>query len=305
MKEGYKIIDFRCRAPIKSQKMIFDLKLGRLKWENKFNCIPSQATSPSMYKVGEEEGLELLLKEMDEAGVDYIVFPGRNLSKPPKAVLKESDVDTLNVTDEMLQKLKEKFNNRAFGYHGINLDKSIDEIVNDINRAIKEKNLYGSVLETGFYTDERGEPLKLNNKNLYPIYETMVTLNKPLMLMSGIYAGHDIEANSWGPLDRVLQDFPKMKVILGHGGYPRVYDAVALAVKHPNLYLSPDIYCFFPGGKLYVETMSLLPDQFVFASAYPFSPMKEAVELTFELFNLKEDVLRKYLYDNGAKLLEI
>lgn len=304
MKNGFKIIDFRCRPPIKSQKLIFDLKLGRLKWENKFNCIPAQATSESMFNVGKEEGLKLLLKEMDEAGVDFIVFPGRNLSKIPKAVLKESDIDSINVTDDMLVELKEKFENRAFGLHGINLDKDIEEITHDIEIAIKEKGLYGAVLETGFYTDEKGEPLKLNNKKLYPIYETMRDLNKPLMLMSGIYAGHDIEANTWGPLDRVMQDFPELKIILGHGGYPRVYDAIALAVKHPNLYLSPDIYCFFPGGKLYVEAISYLPDQFIFGSAYPFSPMKEAVDLTFE-FDLDEDILRKYFYDNAAKLLEI
>ena len=304
MKEGYKIIDFRCRAPIKSQKMIFDLKLGRLKWKNKFNCIPAQATSKSMFKVGEEEGLELLLKEMDEAGVDYILFPGRNLSKPPKAVLKESDLNTINVTDDTLLQLKDKFNNRAFGYHGINLDNEIDKIVSDIETAINEKRLSGAVLETGFYLNDKGEPLRLNDKKLYPIYETMVSLDKPLMVMSGIYAGQDIDGNWWPPLDRVMQDFPDIKVVIAHGGFPRVFDAIALTVKHPNLYLSPDIYCFFPGGKIYVEAISSLPDQFIFASAYPFSPLKEAVELTFE-FGLKEDVLRKYFYDNAAKLLEI
>jgi len=40
-----RIIDFRCRPPIAAQKPLFDLKLGRLKWKNLFNCKPALATA--------------------------------------------------------------------------------------------------------------------------------------------------------------------------------------------------------------------------------------------------------------------
>ncbi len=299
-----KIIDFRCRPPVAAQKVLFDIKLGRLQWKNKFVCAPAQATSPSMFEVGAEEGLDLLFKEMDEAGVDVIVVPGRNIANPPKAVLQLSGTDKIDVTDEMLVELGRRFDSRATGLHGIDVEQPAERAVAAIERAIGEHGLAGAVLEIGYSTTEDGQPLKADDRRLYPIYETMVKQDKLLMYMSGIYAGHDIGANDWPPLDRVMQDFPELKLVLAHGGYPRVLDAIALGVKHPNFYLSPDIYCFFPGGKLYVEAISQLPDQFIFASAYPFGPLKESVELSLQ-FPLSGEVMEKYMYGNAARLLEL
>jgi len=298
------VIDFRCRPPVAAQKVLFDIKLGRLQWKNKFVCAPAQATSPSMFKVGQEEGLDLLFQEMDEAGVNVIVVPGRNIANPPKAVLQLSGTDKIDVTDAMLVELGRRFDNRAIGLHGIDVELPAEKTVAAIETAVGEHGLAGAVLEIGYSTTEDGRPLKADDRRLYPIYETMVKLDRLLMYMSGIYAGHDIGANDWPPLDRVMQDFPELKLVLAHGGYPRVLDAIALGVKHPNFYLSPDIYCFFPGGKLYVEAIEQLPDQFIFASAYPFGPLKESVELSLQ-FPLSDEVMEKYMYGNAARLLEL
>jgi len=297
-----RIIDFRWRPPIAAQKPLSDLKLVRLKWKNLFNCKPALATSPSMFKVGDEEGLQLLMKEMDNAGVDLIVVPGRNITNPPKAVLQMTDTEKIDITDEMLLELNNQFNGRAIGLHGIDVELPAGTIVKKIETAIKDHGLAGAVLEIGYTTFPDGTPLKANDQKLYPIYETMASLGKPLMYISGIYAGHDIGANDWPPLDRVMQDFPELKLILAHGGYPRVLDAIALGVKHSNFYLSPDIYCFFPGGKIYVEAIEQLPDQFLFGSAYPFAPLKESVELSLK-FPLSQETMEKYMYGNAARLL--
>ncbi len=304
MLNNYKVLDFRCRPPMAAQKLIFDLKLGRLKWRNRFLCPPSQATLPSMYKVGTDAGLDLLYQEMNEAGIDRIVVPGRNLSNPPKAVVKESEITSLNVTDQELVDLNRRYQGRAIGMHGIDAEAPAAAIVSGIETAVKEHGLAGAVLEIGYSVDDNGQPLLLNDRRLYPIYETMLSLDKPLMLQSGIYAGHDIDANNWPPLDRVMQDFPGLKMILAHGGYPRILDALALCVKHPTLYISPDIYCFFPGGRIYIEAISQLPDQFLFGTAYPFGTFKESLELTLE-FPLDSETMANYLYHNAARVLEL
>jgi predicted TIM-barrel fold metal-dependent hydrolase len=83
-----------------------------------------------------------------------------------------------------------------------------------------------------------------------------------------------------------------------------VLDALALLTKHPNLYISPDIYCHFPGGRTYVEAISMLPDQFIYASAYPLGSIKESVEMALK-FPLPDDVMEKYMYGNAARLLKI
>lgn len=62
-------------------------------------------------------------------------------------------------------------------------------------------------------------------------------------------------ANEAAPYDRLLRHFAKLKVILGHGGYPC-----------RNLYLCQDVYTFWPAGHLYQREIGKYQDQFVFGT---------------------------------------
>jgi predicted TIM-barrel fold metal-dependent hydrolase len=48
----------------------------------------------------------------------------------------------------------------------------------------------------------------------------------------------------------------------------------------------------------------MLPDQFIYASAYPLGPIKESAELALK-FPLSDDVMEKYMYGNAARLLKL
>jgi len=48
----------------------------------------------------------------------------------------------------------------------------------------------------------------------------------------------------------------------------------------------------------------MLPDQFIYASAYPMGPLKESAEMALK-FPLSSDVLEKYMYRNAARLLRV
>jgi predicted TIM-barrel fold metal-dependent hydrolase len=302
-KKNRRIIDFRVRPPLVPFKILFDLKLRRLTWENKFNIGLPDTLIPSMYKVGEPEGLSLLKKEMNEAGVDYVVAPGRYVSVGPKAV-DPSGAQSMIVSDETLVELRKSFDNRLFGLHGLDLILPADQLVAGLEKAITKHGSYGAVMEPGYFAAPEGGTLTADHKMLYPVYEMLIKLDVFLMHQSGIYAGADIGVNDRAPLDRVMQAFPQLRVVLAHGGYPRVIDALALATKHPNFYLSPDIYCHFPGGGIYVEAISMLPDQFIYASAYPLGPIKESAELALK-FPLSDDVMEKYMYGNADRLLKV
>jgi hypothetical protein len=304
MKNGVKIIDFRVRPPVPAYKTLFDLHIQRDTWVNRFYCEPASAISASMRKVGEDAGLDLLMKELDEAGIDLFVAPGR--VTPPGLEFKavgEGEI-TFDVADETLVSLRKRFNNRLFGLSALELSKPVDELVAQIKKAVTEYGLSGVVIEPGYYKEPDGSQLWADNKRLYPIYETLISLDVFVMHQSGIYAGLDFGVNDWAPVDRLLLDFPKLKLLLAHGGYPRVLEALALATKHQNFYISPDIYCFFPGGELYVNAITKLQDQFIFATAYPMAGLKESVDGQMK-FPLSAEVMQKYMYGNAARLLKI
>jgi predicted TIM-barrel fold metal-dependent hydrolase len=300
------IIDFRCRPPIPAYKVLFDVTRARAAEANRKNIAPANFQSPSVFKAGQDVAIDLLLRELNSAHVDKIVMPGRNVSdiSTVGAVAATTEQTSFNVTDQMLVDLNKRLKNRTYGLHGIDLTKPIDEIVADITKGVREFGLKGAVMEPGYAKGSDGAPLSLAEKKLFPISETMIGLNAVLMVQSGIYAGPDISVNDWGPLDRVMQQFPKLKAVLAHGGYPRVIDAMSLCTKHDNFYISPDIYSFFPAGELYVNAINKLPDQFIYASAYPLGDIKVSVDESLK-FPLERSVMERYMGGNAARLLGV
>jgi predicted TIM-barrel fold metal-dependent hydrolase len=278
-----RIIDFRCRPPVPAYKVLFDVILSRAAEANRKNIAPGNFQSSSVHKAGQDVALDLLLREMDAAHVNEIVMPGRNVSdiSAVGAIAATTDESSFSITDQLLVDLNNRFKNRSFGLHGIDLTKPVDGIVEDIIKGVREFGMKGAVIEPGYAKGADGGPLSLADKKLFPIYETMIDLNA---------------------LDRVMQQYPKMKTILAHGGYPSIVEALSLCAKHDNVYISPDIYCFFPGGELYVNAINKLPDQFVYASAYPLGDIKVSVDESLK-FPLERSVMERYMGGNAARLL--
>ncbi len=125
------------------------------------------------------------------------------------------------------------------------------------------------------------------------------------MVYTSAFAGPDpYLANNMPPYDTVLRNFPKLKIILGHGGYPCVKQVVDFAPRLPNLYVCADIYNFWPAGHLYRRQIDQLQDQYIFGASYPFSSMTEPLDETLKL-PLSKEGMEKYLWGNGARLLKL
>ncbi len=114
-------------------------------------------------------------------------------------------------------------------------------------------------------------------------------------------------------LDIVCQDFPELKIIAGHGDWPWVNELVAVAWRNPNMYI--DIASYVPkylgmkgtGWEPLINLgNSILQDRILFGSTWLFMGMsiKQLADGVMEL-PLKEEVKKKWLYSNAAKLLGI
>jgi predicted TIM-barrel fold metal-dependent hydrolase len=105
----------------------------------------------------------------------------------------------------------------------------------------------------------------------------------------------------------VAQTFPDLPIVLGHGAYPYVNEAIGVAfqtstVGSGGIFLSPDVYMFAAGGDLYVKGVEWMPERFLFATAYPFGSCEELVERTLNL-PIDEKALAMYMYENAEDLL--
>ncbi|TKJ24859.1 MAG: amidohydrolase [Promethearchaeota archaeon Loki_b31] len=153
-----------------------------------------------------------------------------------------------------------------------------------------------------------------HHAKMYPIYSTCVELDIPIWFHLSInYSTNNVEVERPIYLDIVAQDFPELKIIAGHGGWPWVNELVAVAWRNPNIYI--DIASYLPKyigmkGTGWEQLIhfgnSVLQDKILFGSTWLFMGMsiKQLADGVMEL-PLKEEVKRKWLYENAARLLGI
>jgi len=80
----------------------------------------------------------------------------------------------------------------------------------------------------------------LDDKRMWPFYEKACELDIPLTVHTGMSYVCPQPSFHTHPdtLDRVLLDFPDLKLIAYHMGWPQTEELIGLAGKHENLYLS-------------------------------------------------------------------
>ena len=297
MKNHNKVIDFRCRPPLKPYSGLYNLRIGVI--SKRPNTLANPATGnpvpPAINMVGKEGAMEEWWKEIDAAGGDVAVANGRYVGGDP----------SWSMDSKNLSQLQNQYKGRFFGLAALNLDQPMEQTIKELEVAIKTLGLRGANIEPGYRT-KNGGATTIENADFYPIFEAMSGFDLPLMVQTGAYSALD----SFGPnndmalFDSVLGKFPKLKIVLAHGGYPSVQETIGLALKHPNVFICSDVYTFWPGGQLYQQNIELLPDQFLYGSAFPFGNIGTTLEQTLKL-PLSETTMKKYLYENALQLLKI
>ena len=190
------------------------------------------------------------------------------------------------------------------GFAGIDPLKGM-EAIREIRRSY-EMGLRGVAVRPFMFN------LKPTAAKMYPIYSTCVELNIPIWFHLSInYSSNSMIVEKPIYLDKVAEDFPDLKMIAGHGGWPWVMEMMAVAWKNPNIYI--DIasylpkYLMMPGGgwePLLQYGNSILQNRILFGSTWLFmgKTIKEMAD-GIKTLPLKESVKQKWLHDNAAALL--
>ena len=157
-------------------------------------------------------------------------------------------------------------------------------------------------IEPGAYE----KPLHTDAARLYPIYAHCEDRGIPVIIMSGGNAGPDISYTSPERIDRVLADFPDMKVVCSHGNWPWVTEILHVAFRRPNLFVSVDMYLpNMPGMDDYVRAADgFLADRFIYGSSFPFCGIKAYADW-FATLPINEEARRKVTYETARSLLRL
>lgn len=144
----------------------------------------------------------------------------------------------------------------------------------------------------------------------YPVYTRCRDYDIPITVHTGVNYSSTKTIEYGRPiyLDHVACDFPGLKLVMNHGGWPWVPEAVAIARKHPTVFLeiggiSPK-YIGRPnsGWEVFLQyANTLLADQILFATD-SMLPFDRAIEEALAL-PLKPDTIGKLMAGNALRLL--
>ena len=143
-----------------------------------------------------------------------------------------------------------------------------------------------------------------DDRRLYPLYAHCESQGAILIIMTGGNAGPDISYTAPERIDRVLGDFPALRIVSSHGNWPWVQQILHIAFRRPNLYLSPDyLLANMSGMDDYIKAAdSWLSERFLYASAFPFAPAKAYLDW-FRSLPIRPNNMERILYHNAAELL--
>lgn len=282
------IIDVRCRPPLEEFRQYFDIP--RITWHGR------RTGAREVSRAFREGSMALYFEEMEEAGVDLAIVQGRNSPE----VFMGKKFNAAFIRNERIAELQDQYPRRFIGLGGIDPSNTAHDAVKETERCVRELGLKGIFVEPG-----RALQSHPDDPRMYPIYEKCVELDVPINLMSGPYAGPDIETSNPLYVDRVATRYPDLRILLGHGGYPYVQEVLGVAFKHTNVYVSPDMYLFAPGGRAYVEAANgALCDQIVYGSAYPLRPLVQTVSDNRNI-GFEPAVLEQYFSGNAKRLFRL
>lgn len=281
------IIDVRCRLTTPEAGQYFR---DRLKRRGRFDAIESFADGT----------MESFLKEIGKYEIRTAVSVSGQ--SPDLKIGGRLQGARTTSNDLMAQMQKENWG-RFIGVAGIDVGNVLHDSMQELERS-HQLGLRAVFIEPG-----RSPKCDLDDRRLWPFYARVQALDMTLIPQtSGLWGGLSIDFANPRHLEPIAEDFPNLRILAGHACYPYVREAIIVAARHPNIWLSPDMYLIQMGTDDWVKSVNGnffgLQEQFLFGTGFPAIPLKPYMEEFWKL-PWKPEVLPKILYKNALRCFKL
>lgn len=236
------------------------------------------------------EPIEKIIEQMNQAGVVKGVVTGRDAATTYG--MQSSNAGIL----ELMAKWPDKF----IGFAGLDPHQGMNAVY-ELNEMHK-KGMQGAAI------DPYLAKIPADHRLYYPIYAKCCELDIPIVITTGpatLVKGAVMEDSHPKHIDRVACDFPDLKIVMSHGGYPYVNEAIMVTHRNRNVYMDLAEYELAPFADEYIKAANtLIGNKILFASAAPFMDFQEQIKL-YEDLPFKQEVLQNIMYNNASKLLKL
>lgn len=240
--------------------------------------------------------LEAMIDMMEEAGIEkaFLIAPKTGRVGLPGCY---------HLPYSVVAKAVERYPDRFYGLAGVDPYEGMAG-VRALERAVKDDGFIGAHCYPHWFD------LAPDHAKYYPFYAKCVELDIPYQLQVGqsmIYSPEHRTRSVGRPiaLDGVACDFPELKLIGIHVGIPWTEEMIAMAWKHPNVFVGSDAHSpkYWPDA--FVKFInSFGQDKVIFGTDFPVLRFKRTVDEIAGL-GFKPEVLAKLMRGNVERIYKL
>lgn len=231
--------------------------------------------------------------EMDQCGVAKAFIPTFKMRSYQKQVMM-ADVQIQDVL-----KYKEQFPDRFELLYGINPELKMTG-VRELVTAVRDYGFIGAHLHT------YGFGLPLNDRRYYPFYAKCVELDIPVVMQVG-HSAEFMPSAMGRPIlvDDIALDFPELRIVCSHTGWPWSEELVAVAWKHPNVYIGMAAHHPKYWDRKVVEFLQTRGrGKVLFGSDYPVVTYPESLPVIDQM-EFKKDARAQLLWGTARRVFKL
>lgn len=256
-----------------------------------------ERSARQVFNIGNNfQPLETFFLQMDAAGIERAVLLPIDCRRARK--------DAVSSNEQVAELCRGS--KRFIGFASV--DPLRKGAARELENAVRKMGLRGLKLDPAL------QDFRPNHRQAFPVYEAASSLGIPLVIHTGMSWAPETPLERGHPLhlEEPIRHFPKLAFVLAHWGWPWVWEATALALKYPNVYLdtsclyydSPKEFFQFVFSKQIPTTVieRSLRNKIVFGSNYPRVEIKNMVHALKSL-ELTEGCLKKIFNENAERLL--
>jgi len=243
-------------------------------------------------------GMDNFIKQLKGTGITYSAIHNMD----------EENMTGSAVPNDYVADILKKYPDQFIGFSGFNPHKG-KQSLDEVERALTQLGLRAVVFRPYMHQ------LFADDRKYFPLYELCQGLDVPIWIHTSInwvpnqsiYYGHPKH------LEQVLIDFPKLKIIAGHGGWPWIPDIIAMLWKYENLFVDTSAhrpkYIAMPntGWDMFLHfANSTIQDKILFGSDWVSMgmPIKDVLR-EVDAWPLKTHVKEKLFWKNAARVFNL
>lgn len=183
------------------------------------------------------------------------------------------------------------------------------EDITTVARHAQELVRHPKVVGFKFHPPDQG--FYPSDKKFYAIWDVLQAGGKPVMFHVGFTVlgantdgGSGIALDYGRPihLDTLARNFPGMKIIAAHPGWPWEQELVGVVTHKKNVYVDTSGYLAEQLPEIFLRAIgSRLQDKALFGTDFPYVDLEKALA-SFDKVNFKEAVKEKILFANAQAL---